>query len=131
MRGDGDRDLVIDTGMGVANLHEAAQHLFGKAVSAVATHIYIDHIGSLHEFADRIVDEDEAESVARASDNFSMLRDEHPLIHRLARKCRIRGWPVFFDGRRRTPISTSPASAPKPHPRPDSSGNGGNITVSI
>lgn len=74
-----DRDLVIDTGMGVASLHEAAQHLFGKAVSAVATHTHIDHVGSLHEFADRIVHEDEAECLDCASDNFSMLRDEHPV----------------------------------------------------
>ena len=74
-----DRDLVVDTGMGVASLHEAAQHLFEKAVSAVATHTHIDHVGSLHEFSDRIVHEDEAETVARASDNFSMLRAEHPV----------------------------------------------------
>ena len=74
-----DRDLVVDTGMGVASLHEAAQHLFGKAVSAVATHTHIDHVGSLHEFSDRIVHEHEADCVAHASDNFSMLREEHPV----------------------------------------------------
>ena len=65
--------------MGVASLHEAAQHLFGKAVSAVATHTHIDHVGSLHEFSDRIVHEHEADCVAHASDNFSMLREEHPV----------------------------------------------------
>lgn len=72
-----DRDLVIDTGMGIANLYEASQHLFDKALSAVATHTHLDHVGSLHEFDDRIVHSLEAETLTRPSDNFSMLRDEH------------------------------------------------------
>src|ERR1700744_5051387 len=56
-----DRDLIIDTGMGMASLSDAARHLFDKPLSAVATHTHYDHVGSLHEFADRIVHEDEAE----------------------------------------------------------------------
>ena len=74
-----DRDLVIDTGMGIASLHEAAQHLFDKAVTAVATHSHLDHVGSLHEFGDRIAHRAEAATLMRPSDNFSMLRDEHPV----------------------------------------------------
>jgi glyoxylase-like metal-dependent hydrolase (beta-lactamase superfamily II) len=74
-----DRDLLIDTGMGIASLHDAAQHLFDKALTAVATHSHLDHVGSLHEFDDRIVHRQEAEILTRASDNFSMLRDEHPV----------------------------------------------------
>jgi glyoxylase-like metal-dependent hydrolase (beta-lactamase superfamily II) len=74
-----DRDLVIDTGMGVASLYEAAQHLFGKALSAVATHAHLDHVGSLHEFADRIAHPAEADTLTRPSENFSMLRAEHPV----------------------------------------------------
>lgn len=73
-----DRDLLIDTGMGIASLHDAAKHLFDKALSAVATHTHIDHVGSLYEFADRIVHSAEAATVAARSDNFSMLRDDHP-----------------------------------------------------
>jgi glyoxylase-like metal-dependent hydrolase (beta-lactamase superfamily II) len=73
-----DRDLLIDTGMGIASLHDAARHLFDKALSAVATHTHIDHVGSFHEFADRIVHEAEAETMAKPSGNFSMRRDEHP-----------------------------------------------------
>jgi len=72
-----DRDLLIDTGMGIASLHEAAQHLFDKALTAVATHTHLDHVGSLHEFPDRIVHVDEAETLLRPSENFSMLRGEH------------------------------------------------------
>ena len=56
-----DRDLIIDTGMGIASLAQAAAHLFDKALTAVATHTHIDHVGSLHEFSDRIVHEAEAQ----------------------------------------------------------------------
>jgi glyoxylase-like metal-dependent hydrolase (beta-lactamase superfamily II) len=74
-----DRDLIIDTGMGIASLHDAAQHLFDKALTAVATHTHLDHVGSLHEFPDRIVHVEEAETLTRPSENFSMLRGEHPV----------------------------------------------------
>jgi len=48
----GDHDLVIDTGMGVASLVEAASDLFDGAITAVATHGHADHIGGHHEFQD-------------------------------------------------------------------------------
>jgi glyoxylase-like metal-dependent hydrolase (beta-lactamase superfamily II) len=73
-----DRDLLIDTGFGVASLHEAARHLFDKRVSAVATHTHIDHVGSLHEFSERIVHRCEASELLKASPNFSLLREEQP-----------------------------------------------------
>jgi len=47
-----DRDLVIDTGMGIVSLREAMAPLLDKAVTAVATHTHADHIGSHHEFED-------------------------------------------------------------------------------
>jgi glyoxylase-like metal-dependent hydrolase (beta-lactamase superfamily II) len=74
-----DRDLLIDTGMGIASLREAAQELFVKPLSAVATHTHLDHVGSLHEFPDRIAHRAEADTLTRPSENFSMLRDEHPV----------------------------------------------------
>lgn len=74
-----DRDLLVDTGMGIASLHDAAQHLFNKALTAVATHTHLDHVGSLHEFADRIAHGEEAATLMSASENFSMLRAEHPV----------------------------------------------------
>ena len=73
------RDLIIDTGMGIASLAHAAAHLFDKALTAVATHTHIDHVGSLHEFSDRIVHEAEAQQLTRASDKFSLIRAEHPV----------------------------------------------------
>jgi glyoxylase-like metal-dependent hydrolase (beta-lactamase superfamily II) len=73
-----DRDLLIDTGMGVASLHEAARHLFDNPVTAVATHTHIDHVGSLHEFSERVVHHAEAHELTRNAPNFSLYRNEHP-----------------------------------------------------
>src|SRR6202035_1930438 len=72
-----DRDLLIDTGMGIASLHDAAKHLFDKALTAVATHTHFDHVGSLHEFADRIVHRAEASAMDHDAPTFSMMRDDH------------------------------------------------------
>ena len=49
-----DRALLVDTGLGVASLHEAARDLFEQPTLALATHYHFDHTGSLHEFADRL-----------------------------------------------------------------------------
>jgi glyoxylase-like metal-dependent hydrolase (beta-lactamase superfamily II) len=48
-----DRDLVVDTGMGLVPLSPVLGLTQGKPVIAVATHIHLDHVGGLHEFADR------------------------------------------------------------------------------
>lgn len=48
-----DLDLVLDTGMGLANLSAVLPSKSGKPVLAVATHIHLDHVGSLHEFENR------------------------------------------------------------------------------
>jgi glyoxylase-like metal-dependent hydrolase (beta-lactamase superfamily II) len=72
-----DRDLLIDTGMGIASLSDAARHLFDKALSAVATHTHYDHVGSLHEFEDRIAHPAEAAKLESRSAKFSMFRKDH------------------------------------------------------
>jgi glyoxylase-like metal-dependent hydrolase (beta-lactamase superfamily II) len=71
------RDLLIDTGFGVASLHQAARHLFDKALTAVATHSHVDHVGSFHEFADRIIHKAEAADVEVQGENYSLYRAEH------------------------------------------------------
>src|SRR5579871_4582714 len=73
-----DRDLLIDTGMGLASLSAAACSIFDKKLTAVATHAHLDHVGSLHEFAERVAHAAEAPRLEVASDNFSMLREDHP-----------------------------------------------------
>lgn len=62
-----DRDLLVDTGLGICSLHEAAKHLFEKPVLAVATHTHYDHVGNHHEFAERIVHRAEAGELADPS----------------------------------------------------------------
>lgn len=73
-----DRDLIIDAGMGVASLHEAARHLLEKPVTAVASHSHLDHVGSLHEFADRAAHPAEAPRLAAPRPGASLRRDDYP-----------------------------------------------------
>lgn len=47
-----DRDLQFDFGCGIVPLRPNLP-LTGKPVIAVASHAHVDHIGGLHEFADR------------------------------------------------------------------------------
>ena len=55
-----DRDLVVDTGMGVMSLADEMSDLVDKVVTAVATHGHDDHIGGHHEFGDVVVHAAEA-----------------------------------------------------------------------
>ena len=58
-----DRDLVIDTGMGVSSLVDAMADLLDKPVTAVATHGHGDHVGGHHEFDDVVAHPAEAADV--------------------------------------------------------------------
>ena len=66
-----DLDLVVDTGMGIAPLLPELNLTPGKPVLAVATHIHADHVGSLHEFADRGGPQPEAEAFATMEDRWT------------------------------------------------------------
>ena len=56
-----DRDLLIDSGMGIVPLRRSFPDLFGTAdIIALATHTHIDHIGAIHEFEQRWVHSAEA-----------------------------------------------------------------------
>lgn len=48
-----DRDLVVDTGLGVASLREELPGLFERDPIVVLTHGHLDHAGGAHEF-DRV-----------------------------------------------------------------------------
>lgn len=60
-----DRDLVVDTGLGVANLVDAMTDLLDKPVTAVATHGHGDHVGGHHEFDDVVAHPAEAPDLER------------------------------------------------------------------
>ena len=48
-----DRDLLIDTGMGVRPLKAEVVALSERPIIAIVTHTHFDHSGGLHEFDDR------------------------------------------------------------------------------
>ena len=59
-----ERDMLVDTGMGVVSLREQIPLLTERSLVAVASHTHFDHIGGHHEFDERIVHRDEAELLA-------------------------------------------------------------------
>lgn len=59
-----DRDLLIDSGMGVVSLRAQVAALAERPVLAVASHTHFDHIGTHHEFAERAVHPAEADILA-------------------------------------------------------------------
>ncbi|MEX2238560.1 MAG: MBL fold metallo-hydrolase [Dehalococcoidia bacterium] len=50
-----DRDLVVDTGMGIDGLRGALPDVLDKPLVAVATHNHVDHTGGLWEFDERLM----------------------------------------------------------------------------
>ncbi|MEK7795322.1 MAG: MBL fold metallo-hydrolase [Candidatus Hydrogenedentota bacterium] len=60
-----DRDLVIDSGLGIARLREAARDLFETSIIALATHGHYDHIGGMHEFETRVIHRAEAKRLEK------------------------------------------------------------------
>ncbi len=76
-----DRDLLIDTGNGVAAQLPAQRALHGRAarpITAVATHAHSDHMGGVHEFAERLVHRLEAGGLERASDAACLVTGDFP-----------------------------------------------------
>ncbi len=67
-----ERDLLVDTGLGVASLFAAARDLFERPLTVVLTHTHRDHMGGAHEFADVRVHEAELEAARGALDQFPL-----------------------------------------------------------
>ena len=74
-----DADLLVDTGLGLTSLRQAARDLFETDVLAVATHVHSDHAGGMHEFDHRLVHEAEAEALGRGDDLFPVDETRYPL----------------------------------------------------
>ncbi len=71
-----DRDLIVDTGVGVASVRAELADLIDHPVAAVATHIHYDHVGGLHEFDERIMHRLEAPRMADYQEFLGIVRDD-------------------------------------------------------
>lgn len=49
-----DRDLLIDSGLGVVSLRDEMPQILERELLAVASHTHFDHIGNHHEFEHRL-----------------------------------------------------------------------------
>ena len=81
-----DLDLLVDAGMGLAPLAGELDIPPGKPLLAVATHIHADHVGSLHEFADRAGPRLSDLRVGSKDDRFNLadkFRDQDDTVVRL------------------------------------------------
>lgn len=59
-----DKDMLVDSGMGVVSLREQVPLVTERPLEAVASHTHFDHIGCHHEFEHRTVHAHEAELLA-------------------------------------------------------------------
>jgi len=59
-----DRDLVIDTGLGLQSLSAEVAKISDRPVIGLCTHCHYDHSGGLYEFNDRLGHASEAEAYA-------------------------------------------------------------------
>ncbi|MYM56865.1 MBL fold metallo-hydrolase [Thalassovita mangrovi] len=59
-----DRDMLVDSGMGVVSLRQWVPLVTERKLTAVASHTHFDHIGCHHEFDDRAVHCAEADILA-------------------------------------------------------------------
>jgi glyoxylase-like metal-dependent hydrolase (beta-lactamase superfamily II) len=73
-----DRDLLVDTGLGLASLRDEIADLCDRPLSAVATHVHYDHAGSLHEFAERYIHRLEQAQMADYHELAWIRRDDFP-----------------------------------------------------
>jgi glyoxylase-like metal-dependent hydrolase (beta-lactamase superfamily II) len=73
-----DRDLLIDTGMGLGSLNRAAGDLFENLLTVVITHTHVDHSGGAHEFESCLVHEAEEESLRDAKDHLPLATRSWP-----------------------------------------------------
>ena len=63
-----DRDLLVDTGMGIASLRESFPELFEREPIVFVTHGHYDHTGGAHEFTERWAHVAEAPALAQPED---------------------------------------------------------------
>jgi glyoxylase-like metal-dependent hydrolase (beta-lactamase superfamily II) len=73
-----ERDLLIDTGMGISSLRAAAADIFKKPLSVVITHTHLDHMGSAYEFDHCLCHPSEAAKLSSAADGLPLRWSDWP-----------------------------------------------------
>jgi glyoxylase-like metal-dependent hydrolase (beta-lactamase superfamily II) len=74
-----DRDLLVDSGMGVCSLRRFLDPYLDKPVVHVLSHTHVDHIGSTHEFAeDLVMHAAEAEIIRNPPADLELSFDGYP-----------------------------------------------------
>lgn len=86
-----DLDLLVDTGMGICPLAAEIDTPAGKPLLAVATHIHLDHVGSLHEFTERAGPAQSANEFGRMDDSVTYA-DEFRVLEGAVSKPPRPGW---------------------------------------
>jgi glyoxylase-like metal-dependent hydrolase (beta-lactamase superfamily II) len=73
-----DRDLLIDTGMGIGDLASALRELVDKPLTVVATHRHADHIGGLHQFEIRLGHPLDSAEIGNPGPSGSLITSDFP-----------------------------------------------------
>ena len=71
-----DRDLLIDSGMGLISLRDNLVVVTEKPILCVATHTHFDHVGGHYEFAERLMHPAEA-AILSAPDRRNTVIDQY------------------------------------------------------
>jgi glyoxylase-like metal-dependent hydrolase (beta-lactamase superfamily II) len=91
-----DRDLLIDTGSGALSLTAHMTWLTERPTICLLSHTHWDHIGSAHEFAERLVHLAEADILANPTNAATVAADyakDDPAIEAELFTRRPPGWP--------------------------------------
>ena len=72
-----DRDVLVDTGLGIGSLRAELADLLERPTIAVATHRHFDHTGGLFEFEEIVVHRDDADAVASAEGFASLVIEDY------------------------------------------------------
>jgi glyoxylase-like metal-dependent hydrolase (beta-lactamase superfamily II) len=67
-----DRDLLVDTGLGAFPLRANVPALQGRPIVCLSSHTHFDHIGSTHEFDERLVHPAEAANLAAPQNDVTL-----------------------------------------------------------
>ncbi len=70
-----DRDLLLDTGLGVFSLRKHVPLTTERPLIAVASHSHFDHVGGHHEFGDRAIHAAEADILAHPDAYRTLITD--------------------------------------------------------